>query len=125
MKDYKKVFTFLALLIILILLYFFNPITSIYAPKCPIKLIFNINCPSCGIQRAIHALLQGHFAEAFRYNYYLILAFPYAGLILINYLFFTGKIKEHCSKIIENKNVVRFYVVIYFLWFVFRNIYKI
>lgn len=125
MVKYKRITTILAFFLILWLLYIFDPITFPLTPKCPTKLLFKIDCPSCGIQRAIHALLLGNFSEAIRYNYYLLLAFPYAGFIMINYLFLQGQLKEKCSRIIENRYVVIFYVSTYLLWFLIRNLLSI
>lgn len=36
--------------------------------KCPIKSATGLNCPGCGSQRAVVALVTGHFRDAFRYN---------------------------------------------------------
>ena len=47
-------------------------------PKCPTKLLFNIDCPGCGFQRAIHAIIHGEFKRAFSLNPFLFLAAPYA-----------------------------------------------
>ncbi len=33
--------------------------------KCPFKIIIQIDCPGCGAQRSIIALLQGNFKESF------------------------------------------------------------
>ena len=49
-----------------------------WMPKCPTKLLFNIDCPGCGFQRAIHAIIHGEFKRAFSLNPFLFLAAPYA-----------------------------------------------
>ena len=59
-------------------LYWFNPEDYMWMPKCPTKLLFNIDCPGCGFQRAIHAILHGEFKRAFALNPFLFLAAPYA-----------------------------------------------
>ena len=33
---------------------------------CPSKQFFHFDCPGCGLQRSILALLEGNFAESFR-----------------------------------------------------------
>ena len=33
---------------------------------CPIKTIIGIDCPGCGFQRSLLALLQGHWHESYR-----------------------------------------------------------
>ena len=61
----------------------FDPGTSILAPKCPFKLLTGFDCPACGSQRTLHALLRGQWLAAFRYNPFLLLSVPY--LLLVAY----------------------------------------
>ena len=35
---------------------------------CPIKAIIGVNCPTCGMTRAILSLLRGNFGMYFKYN---------------------------------------------------------
>lgn len=37
--------------------------------ECPFHVLTGLYCPGCGNSRALHALAEGHFAEALRYNY--------------------------------------------------------
>lgn len=48
-------------------LWAFDP-TQVPAPQCLFKRLTGYDCPGCGTQRALHALLHGHFAEAWHYN---------------------------------------------------------
>lgn len=34
---------------------------------CPIKVVTGIDCPGCGFQRSLLALLQGHWYESYQY----------------------------------------------------------
>jgi len=34
--------------------------------RCPIKAVMGIDCPGCGFQRSLLALLQGHWQESYR-----------------------------------------------------------
>jgi hypothetical protein len=43
---------------------------------CIYKNITGHNCPGCGTTRAIAAILQGKFAQAFSYNKLIIITFP-------------------------------------------------
>ncbi len=47
--------------------------------RCPIRLIFNIPCPGCGLTRAFLSALKLDFAASFRYH---PLFFPLAAIIL-------------------------------------------
>lgn len=45
-----------------------DPATFPLFPKCIFKSLTGYSCPGCGLQRALHAALHGHLAEAWRYN---------------------------------------------------------
>ena len=55
----------------------FDPSDSLYWPKCPFHLLTGLECPGCGSQRAIHALLHGDIIKAWDYNPLLVIAVPY------------------------------------------------
>ncbi len=63
----------------------FDPVESLWFPKCSFKVITGWDCPGCGTQRAVHAMLHGQFAEAWAYNPLFILEIP-----LLIMLFITG-----------------------------------
>ncbi|MBM3165268.1 MAG: DUF2752 domain-containing protein [Bacteroidetes bacterium] len=81
-----KVILFSAIALILVVLYgLVDPETSHIFPKCPLKTLTNYDCPGCGSQRAVHALLNLEFREAFRQNALLVIALPYLGLgVVVN-----------------------------------------
>lgn len=106
-------------------MYFFDPKMYELAPKCPFKLLTGLNCPSCGIQRFLHAMLHGRPSEAIQYNYYLAYSLPYAFLLVAGWLLPTGKLKTNLVRIAENRYVVWFYVITFFIWFFVRNLLKI
>ena len=113
------------LLIGLAVLYCFNPADYLWMPKCPFKMITGLQCPGCGGQRAIHALLHGHLAEALRCNYFLVSAGPYAFLFVVQRWMLSGKAKAWLGNVIENKYLVWFYIVTFLVWMVVRNIFGI
>ena len=41
----------------------------IFGLMCPFKIIFNIDCPGCGLTRATIALLKGDISKSLHYNY--------------------------------------------------------
>lgn len=45
----------------------FDPVNAFF-PRCVFKMATGLDCPGCGSQRAVHALLNGEFAAAVRYN---------------------------------------------------------
>jgi len=52
----------------LAVLFFFDPERSAFYPLCPLHAITGWDCPGCGTLRALHQLLHGHFAAAWRFN---------------------------------------------------------
>src|ERR1043165_5055849 len=54
------------------LVFFFNPATHHFYPVCQFHRLTGLNCPGCGMTRALYALLHGDFAEALRDNALLV-----------------------------------------------------
>ena len=106
-------------------LYFVNPTTYWFWPKCPFKLLTGLSCPACGIQRFIHAMTNGHFREAIAYNYFLVYALPYIVAIIATFLMPASRLKELMQKIFENKFAIWLYIATFCAWFAIRNILKI
>lgn len=49
-------------------------------PRCPVNLFTGLYCPGCGSQRATHALLHGHVAQAANLNLLAVLSLPLLAL---------------------------------------------
>lgn len=49
-----------------------------FGPKCTFRLLTGYDCPGCGSQRAFHALLHGHVAQAWSFNPLVFFAVPAA-----------------------------------------------
>lgn len=52
-------------------------------PRCPFKMVTGLDCPGCGSQRALMALLHGHPLEAWSYNLFLPFAVAYIVALLV------------------------------------------
>lgn len=81
--------------------------------KCPIQMVFHINCPGCGMTRAILSALHLEFREAFRYHN----LFPLVILIVVYQMFrdkfYIGKEKEEFIIIISLLTfILRWYICI-------------
>ena len=121
----KKVAIGLLLVGVLVVLTLVDPAQSIWIPKCPVKLLTGLQCPGCGFQRAAHALLHGDVLGALRFNWFLLYAVPYLLVLIAERFFLRGKWQQRIRRWAEDNRVVWSYVVVYFVWFVVRNIYGI
>jgi len=61
------------------ILHAFNPAATWFYPPCPFRAFTGYLCPGCGTTRALHQLLNGHIAAAFRLNPLMMLLLPFVG----------------------------------------------
>lgn len=125
MKPIRKIIWIALISLILIMLYFINPIECSFAPKCPFKYFTGFSCPGCGVQRATHAFLHGHVLEAIHYNLFLIISIPYLFSLFFANTVLKDKQKERAIAVLEGKTMVYGYVIFFIIWFIIRNIYHI
>lgn len=52
--------------------FFFNPATHSFYPVCQFHRLTGLNCPGCGMTRALYALLHGKFYIMLHYNLLLV-----------------------------------------------------
>lgn len=55
----------------------FNPVESAFFPQCIFHKLTGLQCPGCGAQRMLHALLHGDIHSAFRFNAFLLISVPF------------------------------------------------
>lgn len=108
------------LLLLGALYYFVDPGSSLIAPKCVVKALTGYDCPSCGGQRALHALLHGRVGEAFLFNPFLVVAVPYL-LLLVYAQFAKTPLSERVRRVTHHPVTIWSYVVLFFVWWVVRN----
>lgn len=65
----------------------------IFGYSCPVKIIFDIDCPFCGMTRAHFAALRLDFKAAFGFHQLFFLGLPYL-YILTHEELFKGKAKK-------------------------------
>lgn len=108
-----------------IVLYIFDPARYIFAPKCPFKLLTGLSCPGCGFQRALHAFLHGQWSEALSYNWFLIASLPYATALVVTNWCLPERLRNKWQPIVENRYVIYGYIVLFFVWWIVRNLLNI
>src|SRR5437764_2643453 len=62
------------------ILYRVDPAMSHLYPRCVFHDLTGLQCPGCGTTRALHHLLHGDVAGAFRLNAMLFVAVPFAAV---------------------------------------------
>jgi hypothetical protein len=68
----------LALAVLAVTLTVYNPETTRHYPRCLSYRLFGLQCASCGVLRAAHALLHGDVSRAFHCNPLFTVAAPMA-----------------------------------------------
>lgn len=111
--------------VVILILCMIDPATNVLAPKCPIHLLTGLSCPGCGLQRAIHALYHGRVAEALSYNYFLLISIPYAMAITIAWVMKKTGHSGWVTDEIEHPRYGWTFVILFFAWWIVRNIYHI
>lgn len=101
--------------------YKYNPKQYDWFPQCCFYRITGLQCPSCGNQRALHALLNNEWETALSYNFFLIIALPYAVVLVIISVFPDDK-TIRLRKYLLSSKMIRIYLASYLIWGVVRNI---
>ena len=64
------------LVVLAALLFWFDPSSHGFFPKCAFHETTGLMCAGCGATRAVYQLLHGHWVAAFRFNPLLIVSLP-------------------------------------------------
>ena len=62
------------------------PTAATFYPRCQLHTLTGLHCPGCGTTRALHALLNGHVAQALAYNALTFVVLPVVGWSLLHSL---------------------------------------
>ncbi len=97
----------------------FDPASG-YFPRCFFKTVTGYDCPGCGSQRAIHAMLNGHFAEAWHYNALMILSIPLVALLVMSRIY-AGKMPR-LFMTLRSSTISYLLIIVVLTWWIVRNI---
>lgn len=90
-------------------------------PKCSFHAITGWQCPGCGFTRGLHALLHGHPLDALRFNYFFIISIPLAIAVAFT-SWSDSQLALRLKPIVQSRVVILTYVVLFFVWWIIRNI---
>ena len=85
--TFTRLFFLMLVLAVLAMLYLGAPGSESWWLKCPMYQLTGLQCPLCGLQRAVHAFLHGDFLMAWRYNPALWLLLPYVTVLSLGNFF--------------------------------------
>ncbi len=108
------------LLVAAALYFFFDPSGSALFPKCPFLQLTGYQCPGCGSQRAVHALLHGDIAAAWRFNAAMVAFVPVIAVML--FAEFTAARYPRFHRAVNSLPVITGAFVTLVLWWILRNI---
>lgn len=116
-------YAFPAILILIGLTYYFvNPLVQHFPIQCPWRLLTGTLCPACGTQRALSALVHGHPGQALSYNYFFIFSIPFAMLAVLVSWYNFGYRLDGLKRIVFHPITLKAYVVLFFVWWLGRNL---
>ena len=112
----------IAVLCSLIALYFvFDPAEHSWFPGCLIKWVTGFDCPACGTQRMIHALLHGDIMTALLLNpFMLVVLMPIVTLLTIAFVAPEGRLEWLKSFVTHPITLILIYIAT-IAWWVVRN----
>lgn len=118
-RTIASVCLIVAVVVLAWVLYTFNPEQVAFYPRCPSKLLFNIDCPGCGTARGLHALFHGDIARAWHYNPALFVILP----VLVLYLWAINRpVNSRWYRIAYSPYVPASVLILVVVWTVMRNL---
>jgi hypothetical protein len=92
------------------ILYRFDPVTAGFYPRCVFHTLTGLQCPGCGTTRALHHLLHGDVAGAFRLNAMLFVVAPFGAIASVSRRFATHPVTGWTAAVVT------------VVWWVARNL---
>lgn len=108
-------------LVLALYYFFFDPVSTSWAPKCITYSLTGLQCPGCGSQRMMHALFHGDFEAAWHFNPFLICFLP-----VIATMAFAAATRTRFPRLYSMVNslpVIIGVAVSLVLWTILRNIF--
>ena len=114
----KVVLAVAAVLVAMCVYFYFDPSDNLF-PRCPFLMATGYQCPGCGSQRAIHALLHGDIVSAWHFNAMLVVFIPLIVVLIVAE--FRRTRAPHFYRLVNSVAVIWTSAVVLILWWIFRN----
>ena len=101
-------------------LFVFEPGKSGFFPVCIFRFLTGFTCPGCGITRALHQVLHGHFINAFTLNPLFVLFSPLLLFALLRYTVIVMRGGVPRQNVVPAFYLYALFFVILSFW-IFRN----
>lgn len=101
----------------------FDPTESRWFPQCIFYKLTGWKCAGCGSQRAIHAMLTGDFAEAWRQNALLMSILPL--IVYMIWLEFVRKSRPILYARFYSRATILTIIFVVIGWTIVRNIFNL
>lgn len=101
-------------------LFVFEPGKSGFFPRCIFRSLTGFTCPGCGITRALHEVLHGHFINAFTLNPLFVLFSPLLLFALLRYTVIVMRGGVPRQNVVPAVYLYGLFFVILSFW-IFRN----
>lgn len=120
MRKVMAIAIVMLLVILASVYYFFDPFEVGWMPRCLWKVLTDTDCPGCGSQRMVHALMHGDIIAAWHANAYALCMIPV--IIFLFWLEFTRERHPKLYARVHTPTVITLLVVSVMGWWVLRNI---
>lgn len=100
--------------------FYFDPSDNIF-PRCPFLSITGWECPGCGSQRAVHALLHGDIAAVWHLNAALFLFVPVLVVLFVAEVIGVRRAPRFYNAV-NSRYVIWTTAVVIVLWWIVRNL---
>ena len=101
--------------------FFVDPAQSKLMPRCLFKSLTGWDCPGCGSQRMLHALLHGDWAGAWHANPLLLSMVPY--ILLLGFVSRFRTRYRRLYSLLNSPAAIAVIFTLMTLWFIGRNIF--
>jgi len=123
----KTLIVIIAMMVMAVIVYIYSHFDPVeygrYFPGCMMKRLTSLSCPSCGNQRALHALLNGDFADALRYNLFLPFGIAYVIGMLVGHILAVTRTPRHpVYQFFWGIKGGYTFLAVAILWMIIRNI---